>query len=129
MEVDPPIDIFKYVGTLLLSMISSRTLPRYVMPDASVPPCEIILDHLCERHNVCSGSSYYYINAYGKEPIICRINYIDDKISLHEIIDHEQYGISDDDIDIAIRLDTENMQLSNIYRISPHIEIKLMVNQ
>jgi hypothetical protein len=108
--------------------MTSKTVPRYVMPDASVPPCEIILDHLCEHHDICIGSSYYYISAYGKEHMLCRIDYINDKIALHEIIDHEQYGISDDDIDNAIESDTGSPRLPNIYCISPHIETKLRIN-
>lgn len=108
-------------------MHNSKAVPRYVMPDASVPACETILEHLCEHHNVCIGSSYYYISAYGKEHMICRIVYTNENISLHEILDHEQYGISEDDIMNAIRLDTGSIKLPNIYRISPHIETKLRI--
>ena len=107
--------------------MGDKAVPRYVMPDSSIPDCETIIEHLYEHHNSFIGSSYYYISVYGKERMICRIVYARGKISFHEIINHERHGISDDDIDHAIRLDSGFIELPNIYRISPHIETKLRI--
>jgi hypothetical protein len=107
--------------------MGDKAVPRYVMPDASTPDHETILEHLHEHHGSIIGSSYYYISTYAGESRLCRIVYGYGKIYFHETIDHEKHGISDDDIEHAIRLDAGAIGLPGLHLISPHIEIKLRI--
>jgi hypothetical protein len=100
------------------------SLPRYVMPDASIPNYDAIFGELCNK-SCCINSSYYYIRKQDKELQLCRIIYGSGKIFFHEIIDHEKHGISADDIEIAIYLDVGKLITPDHYVISPHIETKL----
>jgi hypothetical protein len=100
------------------------SLPRYVMPDASVPNYDAIFGELCDK-SCYINSSYYYIRKQDKELQLCRIIYGNGKIFFHEIVDHQKHGISDDDIEIAICLDPGRLITPDHYVISPHIETKL----
>jgi hypothetical protein len=103
----------------------SAPIPSYVMPDASEPDYEAILEQLCQYHSSHVGSSYYYIRKVKDDFELCRIMYGSKKIFFHEIIDHDKHGISNYDIEHAVRLDTGKMELPDHYLISPHIETKL----
>jgi hypothetical protein len=101
------------------------SLPRYVMPDASIPEYEALLEQLCNHRSSHVGSSYYYIRKVKDEFELCRIVYGNEKIFFHEIVDHRKQNISDDDIEHAVRLDTGKLDLPGHHLISPHIETKL----
>jgi hypothetical protein len=106
---------------------SHGPVPGYIMPDGSVPPYDEIL-HLLEEHN-CSaiGSSYYYILANEQRTALCRIVPGAGKVFFHEIVEHEKYGVSEEDIEEAVALDGGNLSSPGYYPVSSHIDSKLRV--
>lgn len=102
-------------------------IPRYLRPDASVPEYDEILEQLQEYHRSLIGSSYYYIRAENDKMFLCRILPGGGKIFYHEIVDHEKHGISEDDLEAAVSLDTGMLSKAGYYQISPHIESKIRV--
>jgi hypothetical protein len=102
-------------------------VPRYIMPDASEPDYQAILEQLQDYPSSLIGSSYYYIRAGEEYCTLCRIVPGGGKIYFHEIVDHEKHGISDDDLEEAIQQDTGQLTIPSHYPISPHIEKKLRV--
>jgi hypothetical protein len=103
----------------------TEPLPRYVMPDGSEPDYELILEQLHDYRKSLIGSSYFYIRAGEKGSCLCRIMHGGGKVFFHEVVDHEQHGISDGDIEESIKPDTGTFTLPGHYHISPHIEQKL----
>lgn len=102
-------------------------VPRYIMPDRSSPKYELIIEQL---QNCCSSSprsSYYYIKKDTNWRYLCRIIHGGGKVFFHEVIDHEKYSISDEDIDRVLRPEMEIVSLPGHYMISPEIEKKLLV--
>jgi hypothetical protein len=102
-------------------------LPRYIRPDASIPEYEEILAQLQEYHRSLIGSSHYYIRAENDRTYLCRILPGGGKIYFHEIVDHEKYGIAEDELEEAVRLDKGSFSTPGYYPVSPHIETKLRV--
>jgi hypothetical protein len=102
-------------------------LPRYVMPDASVPAYDEILVQLQDYHRSLIGSSYYYIRAKDQRISLCRIVPGAGKIFFHEIVDHGKLGISEDDIEEAVSMDPGSFSTPGYYPISAHMESKLRV--
>jgi len=104
---------------------STYSVPRYIMPDGSEPEYKAILEHIqtCRKSQI--GSSYYYIRAGEESTILCRIIPGGGKVFFHEVVDHQNHGISDDDITEAVKSDTGTFTLPGHYHISPHIEKKL----
>lgn len=100
-------------------------LPRYTMPDASAPPYEEIMRLLQEEARSPIGSSYYYIRALEDSASLCRIIPGTGKIFFHEIVDHAQHGISDDELENAVAECPESYPVPGCYPISSHIEAKL----
>jgi hypothetical protein len=58
---------------------------------------------------------------------LCRILPGGGKIYFHEIVDHEKHGISEDDLEEAISLDTGLFSKPGYHPVSAHIETKLRV--
>jgi hypothetical protein len=102
-------------------------LPRYIRPDASMPEYDEILAQLQEYHRSLIGSSYYYIRVENERTNLCRILPGGGKIFFHEIVDHEKHGISEDDLEEAVRFDTGSFSTPGYFPVSPHIETKLRV--
>ena len=102
-------------------------LPRYIMPDASQPDYDLILEQVQDYQRSLIGSSYYYIRAGDTGSFLCRIVHGGGKVFFHEVVDHEKHGISSDDIEEAIQFDSGTFTLPDHYPISPHIEMKLRV--
>ena len=100
-------------------------LPRYIMPDASVPAYDEILEQLQEYQHSMIGSSYYYIRKENERLFLCRIVPGTGKIFFHEIVSHENFGISDDDLEDAVIKDPGNITINGYHSISDHIESKL----
>jgi hypothetical protein len=73
-------------------------LPRYAMPDGSGPEQK--------KSSACAGSS----PATGK--------------FFHEIVDHQKYGISDEEMQDAVIYDTGIITLPDDIHISPYSEMK-----
>jgi hypothetical protein len=102
-------------------------LPRYIRPDALIPEYEEILEQLHDYHRSLIGSSYYYIRAENERKSLCRIVPGAGKIFFHEIVNHEQHGISEEDLEAAVIQNTGSFSMAGYYPISSHIETKLRV--
>lgn len=102
-------------------------LPHYVMPDGSAPAYEEIMEQLQEYQRSLIGSSYYYIRADDRQCSLCRILPGGGKIFFHEVVDHEKYGITDEEIELAVSRDTDQFSVEGCHPISAHIESKLRV--
>jgi len=102
-------------------------LPRYIMPDESEPEYEHILEQMQNYRKCLIGASYYYIRAGGEQSCLCRIVHGGGKVFFHEMVDHRQHGISDEDIEESVRLDSGSFTLPGHFHISPHVEQKLRV--
>ena len=102
-------------------------LPRYTVPDASAPPYDEILHLLQEYHSSPIGSSYYYILKNKRGTLLCRIVPGGGKVFFHEIVDHEQHNISEDELEEAIIKDPALFSVPGYYPISAHIEDKLRI--
>ena len=106
-------------------IMSTYTVPRYIMPDASEPEYEVILEQIQQYRKSQIGSSFYYIRAGEESTLLCRIIPGGGKIFFHEVVDHENHGISDEDIAEAIKGDPGTFTLPGHHHISPLIEKKL----
>lgn len=100
-------------------------LPRYIMPDRSEPRYEQILGELEDQRRAQIGRAYYYIKYDQEWCALCKITPGGGKIFFHEIVEHTKYGISEDDIEESVKLDTGIFSLPGHYQISPVIENKL----
>jgi hypothetical protein len=104
---------------------SAEPLPRYIMPDESEPEYAAILEQLEQYRNSQVGMSYYYIRAGENTNVLCRIIPGGKNVFFHEIVNHHQHGISDEDIEESVMRDTGAFTLPGHFHISPHIEKKL----
>ncbi|MFZ1127554.1 hypothetical protein [Methanoregula sp.] len=103
-----------------------KPLPRYAMPDGSEPEYGAILEQIQNYRKSMIGSSFFYIQARpAEEPCLCRIIPGGGRIFFHEIVDHQKYGISEEDMEDALKYDTGTFTLPGHFHISPHIEKKL----
>ena len=101
------------------------SLPRYFMPDASEPDFMEILNQVQECPSSLIGNSYFYIRNGDGYVTLCRIIPGAGKVFFHEIVDHQKYGISDEDIERAIYDDRNSFTLPGHHQVSSHIEMKL----
>jgi len=113
--------------TTVKKTASIEPLPRYIMPDASVPAYDEILEQLQEYHRSQIGSSYYYVRTVNDRVTLCRILPGAGKIFFHEIVDHEKHGISEEDLEEAVSLGEGKFTTPGYYPVSDHIETKLRV--
>lgn len=88
---------------------------------------DMLFFQLQEYRKSLIGSSFYFIRADQPSPALCRLIYGGGRLYSTEILDHEQHGISDEDIEEAIKHDRESMNIPGHHHISPHIEKKLRV--
>jgi hypothetical protein len=102
-------------------------LPQYVMPDSSEPPYHRIMVEVSKFDRCQIGTSYFYIRACQDRFDLCRIIHGGGSIFFHELVDCEEHGISEDEMEIAAREDAEFPELPGYFVISPHIEQKLRV--
>ena len=100
-------------------------MPRYIIPDASEPDYMEILVQIQKYQGSPIGNSYYYIRTVNKYISLCRIIHGAGKVFFHEIVDHQKYGISDEEIKEAICEDRGAFTLPGHHPISSHIEMKL----
>jgi hypothetical protein len=95
------------------------------MPDESEPEYAAILEQLEQYRKSQVGMSYYYIRAGENSNSLCRIVPGGKNVFFHEVVDHRQHGISDEDIEESIMRDTGAFTLPGHFHISEHIEKKL----
>jgi hypothetical protein len=86
-----------------------------------------IIAHLLESGTTTIGNSYFFIRAQGNNASIYRTNLGYGRIYSLEVIDHLSYGISDDDIDHALRVPDPECEIQGFYPVSEHIEKKLRI--
>ncbi|HUK38763.1 MAG TPA: hypothetical protein VLV30_06590 [Methanomicrobiales archaeon] len=81
----------------------------------------------CIRHEVRAlvGGHYYYLEVREECPCLCRVPHLAVELSAHEVIDHLMHGISDEDLDHALRMRAGRGYRPGYYEISDHIEKKL----
>jgi len=103
----------------------SVSLPGYFMPDASESEYMEILNQVQECPSSLVGNSYFYIRTGNGYASLCRIIPGAGKVFFHEIVDHQKYGISDEDIEEAIFEDRNTFTLPGHHPVSSHIEMKL----
>jgi len=102
-------------------------VPRYVNPDHSAPDYDAIIEQLQSCRSSQIGASYYYIRADENICALCRIIPGGGKVFFHEIVNHEQLGISKDEIQESVKQDPGLFTLPGHYTVSPLIETKLRV--
>jgi len=71
------------------------------------------------------GGHYYFIRVKEEYATLCRVPLSAPDIARHEVMDHIQHGISDDDLLHALRVLGAHTSQPGCYRISGHIEGKL----
>jgi len=100
-------------------------VPRYIMPDTSAPRYEEILDELQDHRKSEIGSAWYYIRLDTEWGSLCRITRGGDRTFYHEVVNHENHGISEADIRESVKHDLGTFSIPGHYAVSPHIEKKL----
>jgi hypothetical protein len=73
------------------------------------------------------GFHYYWIQRIQGFPELCRLAVRRDSLILYEVLQHDILGISDDDLEDAVRLANGELYLSRDYPISDHIKRKLQI--
>ena len=71
------------------------------------------------------GGHYYFIRVKEECVTLCRVPLSSADRARHEVMDHIQHGISDDDLLHALRVLGTHISQPGCYRISGHIEGKL----
>jgi len=87
--------------------------------------CSEIIDWLGERQESFVGSSYYYIRKSREQYVICRLKISGGILYSIDVINHDEHGISDDDIADAVRSSEEEPEIPGHYHIDRYIEQKL----
>lgn len=86
---------------------------------------EMIIRNFHGHEQAVIGRCYYYIRDDGRRRGLCRMMVGYGKLYSAEFVDHESHGISDDDIDDAIRIASRSHETPGYYHISDHIDKKL----
>jgi hypothetical protein len=84
-----------------------------------------IMDWIGDRQETFIGSSYYYIQADDRRSSLFRLTTSGGSLYSIEIVDYAQFGISDDELDEAVRESGGDPEIPNHYPINGHIERKL----
>jgi hypothetical protein len=71
------------------------------------------------------GRHYYFIRCRAEGAALCRVPLFARGQFPREVLDHNQHGISDDDLYHAIGVRAGNTAIPGYYKISDHIEGKL----
>jgi hypothetical protein len=86
---------------------------------------ELILKHLEEYGTATIGQCHYYIRSEGNSAYLCRTVVGYGRLYSSEVLDHRRYGISEDDLEHAIRGASPHSEIPGYYPISAHIDKKL----
>lgn len=73
------------------------------------------------------GSHYYWIRVQQYIPELCRMANRTDNLILYEVLQHENLGITDDDLEHAVNRANGELTVNREYRISGHIKTKLQI--
>jgi len=91
-------------------------------------PCQELEEFVCcvrEEIQAMVGGHYYFILVREECAMLCRVPILAQGEIRHEVMDHIQHGISDDDLCHAIGVRGGNACPPGYYRISDHVERKL----
>lgn len=72
-------------------------------------------------------SAYYGVRDLGSGPVLVRYSVEKEHIYVQEPVQHQDYGITDEDLSEAIRQDALFAELCGISRITPDISRKLQI--
>ena len=90
-------------------------------PDSSIAQ---VASNLFEERHAMVGRHYYYIEVCGDGVRLCRTKPFLDDITPPEEIDHRDWSVSDNDMEIAVMTGVP-LFAGKFYHISPLIERKL----
>jgi hypothetical protein len=99
-----------------------------VRPEKGESPDQGLEEFVCcirEEVRALVGGHYYFIEMREEFATLCRVPHLAGERFEHECIDHLQHGISDEDLDHAIRMKVGHGFRPGYYEISDHIEMKL----
>jgi len=71
------------------------------------------------------GGHFYFIQVREEITLLCRVPHLAGDRPVREVLDHRQHGITDDDLEHAIRMKAGHGAGPGYYEISDHIERKL----
>lgn len=90
-------------------------------------PGEIRLLNTLTRESEPIRSAYYGVRDLGSGLVLVRYSAEKERIYFHEPVQHQDYGITDEDLREAVRQDTLFAELYGISRITPDISRKLQI--
>lgn len=99
--------------------------PQYVIISKSEPKYELIKKQLLDPSRSSRGYSSYFIRAENNKGCICRIRAGNGTALFYEIMNHSHNGITDEDIQEALRNPENACSLPGYYHITPKIREKL----
>jgi len=105
-----------------------RTAPHPTRLGEEGPPDRGLEEFICctrEEIRALVGGHYYFIRVREECVALCRVPHLEAGRFAHEVLDHRQHGISDDDLEHAIRMKVGHGFQPGYYEISDHIEKKL----
>jgi len=87
----------------------------------------LLFERLEDDRRSLVGSNYYFIRVLDAMPSLCRIPARPGNDCREEVLDHENHGISDFELEDAIRTMTGDRCQDGWYQMSGHIERKIRV--
>ena len=97
----------------------------FISPQVMKEDLNLYMDDLNEDIKVQVGSHYYWIRLHQSVMELCRMTSRKDSLILYEVLQHENLGITDDDLEYAIYYANREPTVSRQYRISDQIKGKL----
>lgn len=85
------------------------------------------LNHDPDEVKIQIGSCYYWIRMSRGTIELCRAPVRNDGLVLHEVLQHDNLGITDDDLEDAVRLEGGDPDADRELHISSHIKGKLQI--
>jgi hypothetical protein len=85
------------------------------------------LDEDIDEVRLQIGSYYYWIRLIQSIPELCRLAVRRDSLILYEVLQHDNLGITNDDLEDAVRQADGELIVAREYRISNHIKRKLQI--
>lgn len=99
----------------------------FVSPKRRKMELGLAAEDLDEFTRVLIGSHYYWIRVQQCTPELCRMANRTDNLILYEVLQHENLGISYDDLEHAVHHANGELTVNREYRISGHIKTKLQI--
>ncbi|HUK92999.1 MAG TPA: hypothetical protein VLU98_03070 [Methanomicrobiales archaeon] len=108
--------------------VKKKDKPGGRPPTKGAEPGVELEEFICcirEEIRAMVGGHYYFIQVEEECATLCRVPLSAPGRARHEVMDHVQHGISDDDLLHALRILGAHCSQPGYYRISGHIEGKL----